>query len=254
MKRHRGGLWRWALAGLAAAIVAAWAVPAARDVLAPAPAFEPVRGLEGFRRLAGGPVSTGPGAALVGVGAAPGPADGDGVPADLCRALFGAAPGPGVVPVASFSDYACPYCRVLDERVAALDARPGVAVRWHELPLLGAPSEVAARAALAAERQGGYGALHARLMRAGFQTTPAYVEAAAAEIGLDPARLTADMDGPEVAERLAESWALARAFGLVGTPALVVGRTLVVGEIGERALDRLVESERALGPPPACRG
>ena len=243
-------LWAWTLGALAAAVVLAWGVPAARDLLAPEPTFEPVRGLEGFRRLGGGRISTGSGAALVGLDAEDAAAP---PPDDLCEALFGGAPEPGVVPVASFSDYACPYCRVLDERVAALDAEPGVAVRWHELPLLGAPSEVAARAALAAELQGGYGALHRRLMRSGFQTTPEYVAAVAAELALDPGRLAADMDGPTVAARLTESRALADAFGLVGTPALVVGRTLVVGEVGERTLSRLVERERNEGPPPACR-
>ena len=156
--------------------------------------------------------------------------------------------------MASFSDYNCPYCRVATEDLAAIEARSGgsVRVRWHELPLLGPGSEAAARAALAADRQGAYPAMHARLMRARLLPTPVYLEEAASALGLDADRLLADMTSPEVEARLDRSAAAADAFGLPGTPAMVVGRTVVVGALGDRALERLIERERADGPIPGC--
>jgi Protein-disulfide isomerase len=46
--------------------------------------------------------------------------------------------------------------------------------------------------------------------------------------------------------------AIARIFGFIGTPALVVGRTVVVGAVSEGVIAALVEQERREGPPPVC--
>ena len=240
--------------GLAAMALAAVAAPRIRGLLEPELEFEPMAQPAGFRRIAGGGVSTGFDV-FAGL-------DGEGDPAldaaveardDLCAALFHAGTGSaGVVPIASFSDYNCPFCRVLTKRLAEIEAEGGVAVSWHELPLLGEASMTAARGALAAARQGAYAAFHERLMASGFQTTPEYLEALAQSIGVDAGRLEADMRSDAVAREILRSRAVARAFGFIGTPAIVVGRTVVQGEIGERTLRRLIAREREDGPVPAC--
>jgi predicted DsbA family dithiol-disulfide isomerase len=214
------------------------------------------RGPGGFRRLAGGATSGGidPFAGLSAPGAPQPTIPEEALRADLCRALFGERPGPGVTPVASFSDYYCPYCRVLTRKLSAIEDESGGAVRvaWREWPLLGGASETAAKAALAAKRQGAYADFHAALMRSGFVPTPAFIDALATRIGVDPARMRADMASPEVAYEIAEARSLARLFGFPGTPALVVGRTVVVGEISDVTLRALIARERADGPPPGC--
>jgi predicted DsbA family dithiol-disulfide isomerase len=65
----------------------------------------------------------------------------------------------------------------------------------------------------------------------------------AEDLGLDGARVRQDMQSDGVSETLARSRGLARAFAFPGTPALVVGRTVVVGLIGPRRLRALVEQE-----------
>ena len=173
---------------------------------------------------------------------------------DLCGALFGGPPPAGVVAIASFSDYNCPYCRVLTERLVALDERSDGAIQmtWHEWPLLGPTSVIAARAALAADLQGAYAAFHKRLMRTRFVPTPSYLDVVARDIGVDPIRLLADMKSVAVSERLRVTEAAARIFGFIGTPALVVGRTAVIGAISDVALSKLIDQERREGPPPGC--
>lgn len=211
--------------------------------------FKPLRTPPGFRRLDGGDASAAAVDPLIGLGTR-GPVLPPLPPADLCPVLFGDDPlPPGVVPVASFSDYYCPFCRVLTQRLAARDGQ-GIRVAWHELPLLGTASGIAARAALAADLQGAYAAFHARLMRAAFQPTEAYLRALSDGLGLDTARFLSDMDGPGVARRLEDSGRAAALLRIGATPALVVGRTLVSGLISEARLDALVEIERAEGPPP----
>ena len=125
-------------------------------------------------------------------------------------------------------------------------------IAWHEWPLLGPVSEVAAKAALAAKRQGAYPAFHDALMRGAFVPTPAFLQALAGRIGIDPQRMLADMESAGVAREIAETRALADLFGFFGTPSMVVGRTLVTGEIGDAALRALIAREAEDGPVPAC--
>jgi protein-disulfide isomerase len=213
--------------------------------------FAAIPGLPGFRRLDGGAVSAPARDPFAGL-RAPGdpPAPEALPPGALCAALFGPAPVPqGTVPVASFSDYYCPYCRDLTARLAARND-PGLRIVWHELPLLGDASAAAARAALAADRQGAYAALQARLFRARFQPTDAYLAEIGRSLGLDVPRLLADARGEEVARRLSASARAAATLGIGGTPALVVGRTLVTGAISDDRLDALIDRERAEGALP----
>ncbi len=231
------------LAGGSAALLAAgagWAVwqrPARFD-------FTP-HPVAGFRQIAAGPASLSRDP-LVGLAGIPDPVLEDEIARlrpDPREALF-YAEGPGVQ-VASFSDYNCPYCRVLTEKLAAMEAGSGGAmtVSWHELPLLGETSRTSARAALAARRQGAYAAFHKRLMQTRFEPNEAYLAALAESVGIDAARLIEDMASPSIGRELIRSEALGAIFAFPGTPALVVGRTVVVGAIAERRLRQLVAVE-----------
>lgn len=221
--------------------------------------FEPLSDPRNFRRIAGGDISTGF-APFVGISAieAPDPLTeraGAMIDADICGALFGRiGPGAAAVRIASFSDYYCPYCRVQTKRLARIESESdgAVSVKWHELPLLGDGSRLAAKAALAARRQGAYPAFHERMMKATFQATPEYLAALSEEIGLDYARLEADMESTDIDLELHLSAALAKRFGFIGTPALVIGKTAVLGEIGERVTRELIAIEQKEGLGNLC--
>lgn len=172
-------------------------------------------------------------------------------PDRLCQTLFANAVD-GKVPVAVFSDFFCPYCRTQTERLIARaeDPAANLAITWHELPLLGPASVIAARAAVAADLQGRYSELQARMMGSTFRPTPSFlIESAIAE-RLDTPKFVSDIEGPIVAGRLARSRAAARTLGIYGTPALVIGRTLVIGEINDKDLDELLQQEA--GTPANC--
>jgi len=244
-------------AGTAAAVLGAFRlVPRLFEA---APEFEPLGGLRGFRRLSGGE-ATMTSDPLLGLDIGRAEIDesvAQAVRADPCRFLHdGPLPDGDVVPVASFSDYFCPYCRVQTRHLAGLAADPSarIAVTWHEWPVLGGSSALAARAALAAKRQGAYPAFQEALLTSPFRPSPVYLAGLADRVGIDPDRLLADMEGPDIAREIETSTALARLLGFFGTPAMVVGRTAIQGEVSNTMLQRLIAAERDQGWRTACAG
>jgi protein-disulfide isomerase len=151
----------------------------------------------------------------------------------------------GDVTVVEFFDYRCPYCRqAVPEVKRLLAADPGVRLVRKEFPVLGPDSVRAARAAIAANYQGKYLAFHDALMTHAGPLDEAAVMAAARAVGLDTARLAKDMVRPEVDAVIRESHALARALGINGTPAFVIGDVLLPGFVEARDLAQAVAGAR----------
>jgi protein-disulfide isomerase len=150
----------------------------------------------------------------------------------------------GDVTVIEFFDLRCPYCKRLDPDMAALLARDhGVRLVYKDLPILGAPSLLGAKALLAAQLQGKYEALREALMRQG-PPTEASIRAAAQALGLDAERLERDMQNPAIQARLEENLKLAHDLGITGTPAMVIGRDLVSGAVSLAELQSAVTAAR----------
>lgn len=244
--------------GLAGAAALTWYVwPSIRRLVPHDFAFEEMKWPPGFRQIAGGQVTAGADA-LVGINR---PTDAaarqahDLVEANPCLSLFGPEPlPPGTVPIASFSDYNCPYCRVLTRTLIDLNEiqQGGIRITWHEWPILGQSSRIMARAALAARRQGGYRRFHHTLMRTRFLPDSVYLKDLAERKGLNPELLRADMQSPEIAWEITRSSTLAQLMGFRGVPALVVGRTALSGAVSQAQLEDLIELEREAGPVPGC--
>jgi protein-disulfide isomerase len=117
-------------------------------------------------------------------------------------------------------------------------------VVYKEFPILGPDSALAARAALAAQVQGKYVALHEALMAAEAPFTLPLILQLAQKVGLDTARLQADMEAPEIQAHLERNHTLAQVLGIQGTPAFVVGSEMVPGALDLNALKSLVSRAR----------
>jgi protein-disulfide isomerase len=152
----------------------------------------------------------------------------------------------GDVTIVEFYDPRCPYCRRMLP-VAADVLRHDTRIRWvyKEIPILGPASVTAAKAVLAAQRQGKYGAMHDALMTGTPDVTPAVVQTIAASTGLDWAKLQRDMDDPTIKARLDANVELARQLGIDGTPAYVIGGRLIPGAVDEATLLAAVASARS---------
>jgi len=175
------------------------------------------------------------------------------VKTDICGALFGTNLSAGVVPIAYFSEFLCPYCRALERDLDEILAEESGTVQLvqHELPIFGPASELAARASVAAARQGLQQPLRQRFMRTSLVADQRSVLAVAAGVGIDSARLARDMNSAEVQAELDRTRALADVFGFAGTPGLVIGRTVAEGAVPRSLLRRIIADELSL-PFLAC--
>lgn len=150
----------------------------------------------------------------------------------------------GDVTLVEFFDYRCPYCRAIAPTVMGLaESDRGLRIVFREWPILSQESEFAARAALAAHWQGRYVDLHMALMQLD-ELTPETVRSTARQLGLDLARLEADMQRPEVQKHLDDSEQLARALGISGTPAFTIGDHVVPGMADRATLEALIARTR----------
>ncbi|MGH6920293.1 MAG: DsbA family protein, partial [Geminicoccaceae bacterium] len=151
----------------------------------------------------------------------------------------------GDVSLVEFFDYNCPYCRRVAPTVTELEeADPDLRVVYKEFPILGPGSEFAARAALAARKQGKYVPFHNALMRATDQVTEQTVIEIAREVGLDTERLEQDMRDPAIEDAIARNLQLANALGITGTPSFVIGDRMVPGAADFRTLQGLIAEVR----------
>lgn len=141
-----------------------------------------------------------------------------------------------------FTDYGCTYCRVAEADVQRLIAdNPDLRVVVREWPIFDG-SEEAARMALAAAAQGRYAQFYTAMFELG-PPSPATVEAAARQAGLDleEARRFAASDAVKV--ELAQNMALAQQLGFTGTPSWVSGAQIFQGAVGYEALAKAVAAD-----------
>ncbi|HTI88301.1 MAG TPA: DsbA family protein [Alphaproteobacteria bacterium] len=154
----------------------------------------------------------------------------------------------GDVIVVLFFDYRCPYCKAgVSQEKAFLAANPNARIVYRDLAILGAPSGVAARAALASARQRKYLQFHDALMTFRGDISDTDVFGLAMQVGLDLERLKADMEDPVITATLTANLALARALKVEGTPAYVVGDHVVSGFTSAYQLQELADEVRGRG-------
>ena len=130
-------------------------------------------------------------------------------------------------------------------REVVLRDKPDVRLVIKEFPILSQSSLVAAQAAIAAEMQGKFVDYHIGMMTYRGQITNDVVMRVAEQAGLDNTQLQKDMESVETAAIIQRTREAAAALALNGTPALVIGDTVVPGAIGLDELVGLIADERA---------
>jgi len=144
--------------------------------------------------------------------------------------------------IISFTDYNCPYCKKFDPMLEKIvEKYPDVNVVFKLLPFRGETSSLASRVALTTWREHPqqFLGLHQTLMSKTGNHTAATIDAAVSKSGATAVK----PDGLSM-ETLNLNLQLARLVGGQGTPATLVGDTLLAGAVPWDSLEELVKEKR----------
>ncbi|HQT68592.1 MAG: hypothetical protein B7Z78_13700 [Rhodospirillales bacterium 20-60-12] len=151
----------------------------------------------------------------------------------------------GDLTIVDFYDIRCPPCRAMDPRITRLIAADhGIRYVPIDYPILGPASLLGTQALFAAQIQGQYFPLRAKLMTEPAPPTDVSIEADAKTLRLDWAAMELAMNGDEVAHRVAMNLARGKKLGVTGIPTLFIGRQIVPGSLSYADLVSVVASAR----------
>jgi protein-disulfide isomerase len=135
----------------------------------------------------------------------------------------------GKVTVVEFFDYRCGYCKLAaPEVVKLIQQNPDVRFVFKEFPIFGQVSDTAAKVALTREAKAKGVQLYQALM-SDKALDDAGLDRHLTEIGIDPATARKDAEHPLIDRQLLDAHALAEALKIDGTPAFIVGDTMIPG-------------------------
>ncbi len=150
----------------------------------------------------------------------------------------------GKVTIVEFFDYRCVHCRHVAPTIDQIvSSNASVRVVYKNFPVLGEPSVLAARAAVAAQQQGAWPKLHQAMLSFDGDFTLESLLTLGASVGLDSAKLKTDMMSPETDRALQANLTLAAALGLDATPSFVIGDRVIRGALSPEAFQALVDEE-----------
>lgn len=153
----------------------------------------------------------------------------------------------GAITVVEFLDYNCSFCKRAHGDISRLIAENSdVRVLVRDFPVLGPGSLEAAQVASAFRTIGGdMGLFLDRMMAEELEPAGAALATSVAlQLGADEEALNNAMTAASIMEPIGETYALADALGIRGTPAFVIGGELIVGAVGFDRLSEAVQAER----------
>ena len=160
---------------------------------------------------------------------------------------FVANPG-GKITVVEFFDYRCGYCKLAAPQVVDLiEKNPDVRFVFKEFPIFGEVSDTAAKVALTRSAKAKGVALYQALMSEK-ALDDAALDRHLAEIGIDPVQARKDAQHPMIDRQILDTHALAEALRIDGTPAFIVGDTMIPGADMPALKAAIAKARAATGP------
>jgi hypothetical protein len=149
------------------------------------------------------------------------------------------------VTIYEFFDYNCGYCKsVFDTLMSVVLEDGNIKVVLIEFPILSKTSELAARLALASKKQNSYSEFHTELMRYRGRIVEDSLLKIAKKIDLNIEQLKKDAFSSKIEGILAKNRLIAQRLELSGTPAFIIGKTVVPGAMDRSQIIKLVSLTR----------
>ncbi len=156
----------------------------------------------------------------------------------------------GKVAMVEFFDYNCGFCkRALPDVLKLKDTNKDLKIIIKEFPILGPGSMEASRLAIASRKQGmdKYWKYHVAMLGHKGRVDGKVALALAKQAGLDVGKLKEDAKSKEVNDIINRNMAVAAALNINGTPAFVIGETIVPGALGYKTLNHIIGQVRKNG-------
>lgn len=159
----------------------------------------------------------------------------------------------GKITLVEFFDYQCPHCVDMAPVISAIiKANPDLRVIYKEFPIRGPMSNLAARAALAANLQGKYSEMSHAILNNKQPITEELLLQLAKDNGLDVEKLKKDMTDASIDTQIKANMKLGQDLKLFGTPAFFVGKTdaaaninYVPGQMDQTQLQGLIDKAKS---------
>lgn len=144
--------------------------------------------------------------------------------------------------IIEFVDYNCGYCKKsLDAITRLLNSELSLKISFRDYPILSASSKFAAKAALAAKKQGKYFELHSELLNVKGNLSEEKILEMAKNIDIDVTKLKIDMEDPEIAVIIQNNENLAKKLNIRGTPTFIINGKLYAGALEFDKLRALID-------------
>ena len=176
-------------------------------------------------------------------------------PDQIFQVALGDAPAKGEadakVTIVEFSDFQCPFCGRVMETLQQLEKSYGRDVRWvfkHNPLPMHPDAPYAAKASIAAGRQGKFWEMHDKLFEAnnshlaGALSRDKVLEMARA-LRLDLEKFKRDADSPEVLDLIVADQAQAQKLSAFGTPSFFINGSKVVGAQPLEAFKAVIDAQ-----------
>lgn len=151
----------------------------------------------------------------------------------------------GDVVIVEFFDFNCGYCKkAYGDIMDLLEQDKNIKVIFMDMPILSDKSQVMAKMAMAAHKQGKYFEAHKALMSyRGTQNEENFLNALK-DAGIDIDKLKEDRNSPDIELALDKHLKIANDLNIRGTPGFIVGDQLHPGYIGLDGLKQAIAETR----------
>ncbi len=160
----------------------------------------------------------------------------------------------GDITLVAFKDYRCGFCKKAWPTVQELIAKDrNLRVIFKEFPVLGPESELASRFALASSLQGKdkYTAFNDLLMTHQGPWDAKTLKELATSKGIDADKMEKDAGEKFVSDAVADNMKLGSDLAIQGTPAFVIGKTVIPGAVPLDYLQNAIKEAREAAKAPA---
>jgi protein-disulfide isomerase len=153
-------------------------------------------------------------------------------------------PADAPITIVAWSDFSCRYCNKVEATLEQVDRMYPNQIRWvfRQMPL-DEDNPLAAEAVLAADAQGKFWPMKARLFAVRGRVDRPSVELIAGDLGLDLVRFRGDLDAGTFRARVVSDAAAGRALGVTGTPTFFVNGRALRGNQPLRAFIAVIDEE-----------